>query len=62
MPTIGAFRLRGRPEPAGCRPTAGDGAVEAGIAEGEDPAVGGDQPVATPVGRRGDAHDGALEM
>ncbi len=37
------------------------GAVEAGVAEGEEPAVRGDQPVAAPVGRRGDAHDGRGE-
>ena len=41
MPTIGSFRWTpGR-------------AVELGVAEGEDPAVGGHEPVALAVGRRG---------
>ena len=62
MPTMGAFRLRGRPEPAGLQATARDGPVVAGIAEGEDATVGGDQPVAAAVGRRRDAHDGTLQV
>ena len=45
MPTIGALRLLGWPDPAGCSPTAGDGPVERGVAEAEDAAVGGDEPV-----------------
>ena len=46
----------------GMQAATGDGTVEARIAEGEDAAVGGDEPVAAPVGRGGDADDGALEM
>ena len=37
------------------------GAVEGGVAEAEDAAVGGDHPVAVPVGRRGDADDGPVQ-
>ena len=61
MPTIGALRLLGSPEPAGCSPTAGDGADEPGVAVGEDATVGRHQPVAVAVGRGRDADDGALE-
>ena len=43
------------------RVTAAGRAVEAGVAEGEDPAVGGHQPVALAVGGRGHAHDGLVE-
>jgi hypothetical protein len=50
MPTIGALRLCGRPDPAGARSDAGDRPVVAGVAEGEDAAVGGHQPVAGLVG------------
>ena len=59
---MGAFRLLRQARAGGVQPTAGDGAVEARIAEGEDAAVGGDEPVATPVRRGGDADDGPLEM
>ena len=41
---------------------AAGGAVEAGVAEGEDAAVGGHQPVALAVGRGGHAHDGLVEV
>ena len=37
-------------------------AVEGGVAEGEDAAVGGHQPVAPAVGRGGHAHDGLVEV
>ena len=37
------------------------GAVERGVAEGEDAAVGGDEPVAVAGGRGGDADDGRGE-
>ena len=55
---MGAFRLWGSPEPAGFEAVAGDGAVESGVAEGEDPPVGSDEPVTAPVGGRRDADDG----
>ncbi len=45
MPTMGASSEFGRPEPAGVEAEPGDGAVEAGVAEGEDAAVGGHEPV-----------------
>ena len=38
------------------------GAVEAGVAEGEDAAVGRHQPVALAVGRGGHPHDGLVEV
>ena len=62
MPTIGAFRLSGQTRAGRVQAVAGDGAMEAGVAEGEDPPVRSDQPVTAPVGRRGDAHDRALEV
>ena len=40
-----------------CGPQAGQRADEAGVAEGEDPAVGADHPVAPAVGGGHDAHD-----
>ena len=36
-------------------------AEEAGVSEAEDPAVGGDQPVAVAVRGGGDPHDGLVE-
>ena len=50
MPTMGWLRshVAGR-------------AVEAGVAVGEDAAVGGHQPVALAVGRRGHSDDGLVE-
>src|SRR5579875_3300953 len=47
--------------PAGELP-AGEGAVKAGVAEGEYSAVGGDQPVAPPVGGGGDAYDRPVQL
>ena len=38
------------------------GAVEAGVAEGEDAAVGGHQPIALPSGVDGHPHDGLVEV
>ncbi len=50
MPTMGLF--------SGVRPRR---AVEGGVAEGEDAAVGGHQPVAVPARRGGHAHDGHVQ-
>ena len=50
MPTIGALSA-----------SAALGAVEPGVTEGEDAAVGGDLPVAAAVGRRRHADDRAFE-
>ena len=50
MPTTGSGRL-----------CAAGRAVEAGVAEGEDAAVGGDEPVALAVGRRRHADDRRVE-
>ena len=38
------------------------GSVEVGVAEGEDAAVGGDEPVAVAGGCGGDADDGLVEV
>ncbi len=62
MPTMGALRLCGWPEPARAEARTGDGAVEPGVAEGEDAAVGSHEPIAASVRRRGDAHDRALQV
>ena len=51
MPTMGALRWM-----------AAGGAVEPGVAEGEDAAVGGHQPVAAAVGGGRHAHDGGVEV
>ena len=58
---MGASRLFGWPDPAGCSPTPGDGTVEACVAEAEDPTVGGHQPIPAPGDGGCDADDGTLQ-
>ena len=50
IPTIGALRRE-----------VAQGPFERGIAEGEDPAVGGDQPVALAIGGGADPDDRRIE-
>ena len=61
MPTIGAFSLFAARRACRSEAESRDGAVEAGIAEGEDPAVGGHEPVAAVIGRRRDPDHRTLE-
>ena len=50
IPTIGALRVRLPKDPS-----------NGGIAEGEDPAVGGDEPVALAIGGGADPDDRRIE-
>ena len=61
MPTIGASRLLGSPDPAGMEAEAGDGAVVVRVAEAEDAAVAGDEPIPAAGDGGRDADDRALQ-
>jgi hypothetical protein len=54
-------RIDADPDDRGVEVRAGERATERGVAEGEDPTVGGGQVVTLIIGRGGDPDDGCVE-